>query len=174
MESDAKKSGNRNGVHKTSKNQTNSNEEEKSIPESLLLDHIQTVDLERSNVTIYGIPNQEFTSTYEETGNRIVEKVMAGEKVEVKSVKHVKNTKHDKVDTFRMLIRFPSPNEARKFVGNCGKNFDWSYRLGMTRLERHYSKQTVMKISEMNKNLSNDCGYKYIRSGLFSIIRKDS
>ena len=174
LECDAKKSDNQNGVPKTSKNQTNSNQEENSIPESLLLDHIQTVDSERSTVTIFGIPNRDLRSSHEETGKRIVGEVMDNENFQVKSVKHVKNTKTDKPDTFRLLVRFPSPSEAQKFVGRCGKTVKWSYRLGMTKLERHYSKETVLKISEMNKNLPKDCDYKYIRKGLFSIVRSSS
>ena len=174
LKSDARKSENRNVVPKTSKAHADSIQKENSVPESLLLDHIQTVDSEKSTVTIFGIPNQDFKNSYEETGKRIVGEVMAGEKFQAKSVKHVKNTKHDKPNTFRLLIRFPSPNEAQKFVENCGKTVKWSYRLGMTKLERHYSKQTVLKISEMNRNLSKDCGYKYIKKGLFSIVRSSS
>ena len=174
LRSDAKKSENRNVIPETSKAKPDSTPKENSVPESLLLDHIQNVDSEKSTVTIFGIPNQDFRHSYEETGKRIVGEVMPSGKFQVKSVKHVKNTKHDKPDTFRLLIRFPSPNEAQKFIGNCGKTVKWSYRLGMTKLERHYSKQTVLKISEMNKNLSKDCGYKYIKKGLFSIVRSSS
>ena len=174
LKSDARKSENRNVIPKTSKAQADSIQKENSVPESLLLDHIQTVDSEKSTVTIFGIPNQDFRYSCEETGKRIVGEVMASEKIQVKSVKHVKNTKHDKPDTFRILIRFPSPSEAQKFIGNCEKTVKWSYRLGMTKLERHYSKQTALKISEMNRNLSKDCGYKYIKKGLFSIVRSSS
>ena len=185
LESDAKKSGNRNGVKteierlnqigdvkttnvETSKNAMNVDQEADSVPRSLFLDHLEKVDFEKSNITIYGIPNEQFSSTYEETGNQIIRNVMNGEKVRVKSIKNVKNTRMDKDDTFRILIRFSSPYEAQKFIAKCDRNVSWSYRLGMTKLERHYSKQTVMKISKLNRNLSNDCGYKYIRSGLFS------
>lgn len=162
---------NQTGDAKTSKNAKNSFQEGNSIPESLLLDHLQTVDFEKSNVTIYGIPNEQFLSDYEETGNRIVEGVMNGEKVRVKSIKNVRNTKMDKDDTFRLLIKFTSPYEAQKFVGKCDKNATWSYRLGMTKLERHYSKQTVTRISNLNRNLLKDCGYKYVRSGIFSFTK---
>ena len=155
------------GDAKTSKNAKNSFQEGNSIPESLLLDHLQTVDFEKSNVTIYGIPNEQFLSDYEVTGNQIVESVMNGEKIRVKSIKNVRNTKMDKDDTFRLLIKFASPYEAQKFVGKCDKNATWSYRLGMTKLERHYSRQTVTRISNLNRNLSKDCGYKYVRSGIF-------
>ena len=162
---------NQTGDAKTSKNAKNSCQEGNSIPESLLLDHLQTVDFEKSNVTIYGIPNEQFLSDYEETGNQIVEGVMNGEKVRVKSIKNVRNTKMDKDDTFRLLIKFASPYEAQKFVGKCDKNATWSYRLGMTKLERHYSKQTVTRISNLNRNLLKDCGYKYVRSGIFSFTK---
>ena len=162
---------NQTGDAKTSKNAKNSFQEGNSIPESLLLDHLQTVDFEKSNVTIYGIPNEQFLSDYEETGNQIVEGVMNGEKVRVKSIKNVRNTKMDKDDTFRLLIKFASPYEAQKFVGKCDKNATWSYRLGMTKLERHYSKQTVTRISNLNRNLLKDCGYKYVRSGIFSFTK---
>ena len=162
---------NQTGDAKTSKNAKNSFQEGNSIPESLLLDHLQTVDFEKSNVTIYGIPNEQFLSDYEETGNQIVEGVMNGEKVRVKSIKNVRNTKMDKDDTFRLLIKFTSPYEAQKFVGKCDKNATWSYRLGMTKLERHYSKQTVTRISNLNRNLLKDCGYKYVRSGIFSFTK---
>ena len=162
---------NQTGDAKASKNAKNSCQEGNSIPESLLLDHLQTVDFEKSNVTIYGIPNEQFLSDYEETGNQIVEGVMNGEKVRVKSIKNVRNTKMDKDDTFRLLIKFASPYEAQKFVGKCDKNATWSYRLGMTKLERHYSKQTVTRISNLNRNLLKDCGYKYVRSGIFSFTK---
>ena len=162
---------NQTGDAKTSKNAKNSFQEGNSIPESLLLDHLQTVDFEKSNVTIYGIPNEQFLSDYEVTGNQIVESVMNGEKIRVKSIKNVRNTKMDKDDTFRILIKFTSPYEAQKFVGKCDKNATWSYRLGMTKLERHYSRQTVTRISNLNRNLSKDCGYKYVRSGIFSFTK---
>ena len=162
---------NQTGDAKTSKNAKNSFQEGNSIPESLLLDHLQTVDFEKSNVTIYGIPNEQFLSDYEATGNQIVESVMNGEKIRVKSIKNVRNTKMDKDDTFRILIKFTSPYEAQKFVGKCDKNATWSYRLGMTKLERHYSRQTVTRISNLNRNLSKDCGYKYVRSGIFSFTK---
>ena len=162
---------NQTGDAKTSKNAKNSCQEGNSIPESLLLDHLQTVDFEKSNVTIYGIPNEQFLSDYEVTGNQIVESVMNGEKIRVKSIKNVRNTKMDKDDTFRILIKFTSPYEAQKFVGKCDKNATWSYRLGMTKLERHYSKQTVTRISNLNRNLLKDCGYKYVRSGIFSFTK---
>ena len=162
---------NQTGDAKTSKNAKNSFQEGNSIPESLLLDHLQTVDFEKSNVTIYGIPNEQFLSDYEVTGNQIVESVMNGEKIRVKSIKNVRNTKMDKDDTFRILIKFTSPCEAQKFVGKCDKNATWSYRLGMTKLERHYSRQTVTRISNLNRNLSKDCGYKYVRSGIFSFTK---
>ena len=55
---------NQTGDAKTSKNAKNSFQEGNSIPESLLLDHLQTVDFEKSNVTIYGIPNEQFLSDY--------------------------------------------------------------------------------------------------------------
>ena len=152
----------------TSKNAMNVDQEADSVPRSLFLDHLEKVDFEKSNITIYGIPNEQFSSTYEETGNQIIRNVMNGEKVRVKSIKNIRNTRMDKDDTFRILIRFSSPYEAQKFIAKCDRNVSWSYRLGMTKLERHYSKQTVMKISKLNRNLSNDCGYKYIRSGLFS------
>ena len=162
---------NQTGDAKTSKNAKDSFQEGNSIPESLLLDHLQTVDFEKSNVTIYGIPNEQFLSDYEVTGNQIVESVMNGEKIRVKSIKNVRNTKMDKDDTFRILIKFTSPYEAQKFVGKCDKNATWSYRLGMTKLERHYSRQTVTRISNLNRNLSKDCGYKYVRSGIFSFTK---
>ena len=162
---------NQTGDAKTSKNAKNSFQEGNSIPESLLLDHLQTVDFEKSNVTIYGIPNEQFLSDYEVTGNQIVESVMNGEKIRVKSITNVRNTKMDKDDTFRILIKFTSPYEAQKFVGKCDKNATWSYRLGMTKLERHYSRQTVTRISNLNRNLSKDCGYKYVRSGIFSFTK---
>ena len=162
---------NQTGDAKTSKNAKNSFQEGNSIPESLLLDHLQTVDFEKSNVTIYGIPNEHFLSNYEVTRNQIVESVMNGKKIRVKSIKNVRNTKMDKDDTFRILIKFTSPYEAQKFVGKCDKNATWSYRLGMTKLERHYSRQTVTRISNLNRNLSKDCGYKYVRSGIFSFTK---
>ena len=174
LKSDAKKSNNRNDVTKASKTQTDSSQKVNTIPEHLLLDHIQTVDSERSTVTIFGISNRDFKSSHEETGKRIIDEVMDNEEIQVKFVKHVKNTKTDKSDTFRLLVRFPSPSEAWKFVGRCGKTVKWSYRLGMTKLERHYSKETALKISEMNRILPKDCGYKYIRKGLFTIIRSSS
>ena len=152
------------------------------IPKTLLLDHFDNLNYEKSNVTFYGIPIQELENmtakskgdakeAIDKIGRRIVENRMKSQRIKVNSFSRIKNTKFDKSDTFRILIRFQSPTEAARFMEQCKADGVRTMRLGLTRLERCYAKNATDELNRKNATLDQNSGDVYIRRGLFRIVK---
>ena len=152
------------------------------IPKTLLLDHFDNFNYEKSNVTCYRIPIQELENMTAKTkgdakdaigkiGRKIVEDRMKSQRIKVDSFSRIKNTVFDKSDTFRILIRFQSPTEAARFMEQCKTDGVRTVRLGLTRLERCYAKIATDEMSKKNGTLDRNSGDVYIRRGLFRIVK---
>ena len=152
------------------------------IPKSLLLDHFDNYQYEKSNVTLYGMPIQELeTVTAKTKGNvkeaineiglKIVKDRMESHEIKVRSFSRIKNTKFDKCDTFRILIRFQSPYDATRFVEQCKIDGIHTVRKGLTRLERRYAKNATDEMKKKNATLDPNSNETYVKKGLFRVVK---
>ena len=96
---------------------------------------------------------------------------MKSQGIKINSFSRIKNTKFDKSDTFRILIKFQSPNEAARFMEQCKMDGVRTVRIGLTRLERCYAKSATDEMNKRNATLDRNSGDAYIKKGLFRIVK---